>query len=121
MKLPTHMIGSKEGSSQAILDQIDEFIPSLPIWYRSYACLIRSIAIDPEYALSLHVRFIEDLWERHGFLEATRFLSSVPPSKDAPYLLVTENRGRRRQTLQRNGIPKEINLPKFSSTTRPAQ
>ncbi|MGO7018617.1 hypothetical protein [Rhizobium leguminosarum] len=96
------------GCSSSVLNSIDDFIPNLPREYRTYAYLIRSIAIDPEYALSLQVKFIEDLWQRHGFVHATLLLSSVPPSEVARYLLVTEIRGRRLQTLRRNRIaPKD--------------
>ncbi|NEJ88848.1 hypothetical protein GR223_23425 [Rhizobium leguminosarum] len=104
----TQMSRSEERFSQdaiqVVLDQIDDLIPALPSQYRAFAYLIRSIAIDPEYALSLDVKFIEDLWARHGFVHATRLLSSVPPSDVAPYLLVTEIRGRRLQTLRRNHV-----------------
>ncbi|NEK40685.1 hypothetical protein GR250_04480 [Rhizobium leguminosarum] len=96
---------------QTTLGEIDSFIPTLPREYQAYAHLIRSTAIYPEYALLLHVNFVEDLWQRHGFVRATRLLSSIPPSDVAPYLLVTEIRGRRKQTLRRNRVAADSEPP----------
>lgn len=65
------------------------------------------LGIDPEYALSLKVKQVEDLWQKYGFVQATRLFSSVPQEEDAPYVLVTEIRGRRIQTLRRNRVAAE--------------